>query len=68
MLSGSCVVSISWLLFGHGWWSVVAVGATAAVLLWWYLFLIEYPVLVKADQRQRESQMGSEGWKPTDVQ
>lgn len=67
LLSGSCVISIFWLLFGRGWWSVIAVGATLAVLLWWYLFLVEYPVLVKEDQRQRQSRMGSDFWEPTDT-
>lgn len=66
LLSGSGIVSIFWMLFGHGWWSVVAVGATAAVLLWWYLFLIEYPLLVKQDSLQRQVNIESKGWEPND--
>lgn len=64
LLSGSCVIGFFWLVFGHGCWSVVAVGATAAILIWWYLFLVEYPVLVKEDQRQQQVQSGVE---PFDV-
>jgi hypothetical protein len=49
VLSGSLAIAVSWGLFGHGWWSVVSVGVTAGVALWWYLFLVELPVLLIQD-------------------
>ena len=40
LLTGMAVVTISWLLFGRWWLSlVVAIG----VLLWWGLFLVLVP-------------------------
>ena len=47
LASGSAIIGASWTLFGHGLWSLIAVGATGAITLWWYLFLVEYPVLVR---------------------
>ena len=40
LLTGVAVVTISWLLFGRWWLSVVA---AIAVLLWWGLFLVLVP-------------------------
>jgi hypothetical protein len=40
LLTGVAVVTISWLLFGRWWLTlVVAIG----VLLWWWLFLVLVP-------------------------
>jgi hypothetical protein len=46
LLTGSSIITVSWKLF-KGWSSVLAFGATGAILLWWYLFLVEYPALIK---------------------
>jgi hypothetical protein len=46
VLSGIVAIAISWKVFGHGWWSIVSLGVTAAIALWWYLFLVELPVLL----------------------
>lgn len=40
LLTGTAISAGSWRVFGHGLWSVMAIGATAAVLVWWYLFLV----------------------------
>ena len=40
LLTGVAVVTISWLLFGRWWLSVVV---AIAVLLWWGLFLVLVP-------------------------
>lgn len=40
--TGAGAVAASWQLF-RGWTSVVAVGVTVGVFVWWYLFLVLYP-------------------------
>mmetsp|Transcript_7444 Transcript_7444/g.13451 ORF Transcript_7444/g.13451 Transcript_7444/m.13451 type:complete len:152 (-) Transcript_7444:2580-3035(-) len=39
----------------HGWWTILAVLSTSAVLVWWFLFLVIYPYAVlnqNSDQNQ----------------
>lgn len=40
--TGAAAIWASWTLL-HGLAQVISVGVTAAVLLWWYLFLVVYP-------------------------
>ena len=40
LLTGVAVITISWLLFGRGWLSLLVV---TGVLLWWGLFLVLVP-------------------------
>lgn len=48
LMTGAAISAGSWRVFGHGWWSLLALGATTAVLVWWFLFLVELPLLAKA--------------------
>lgn len=41
--TGSGVIGGSWALFHDGVAAVLAVGVTAAIFLWWYVFLVVYP-------------------------
>ncbi len=43
--TGSAVIAVSWTTL-HGLAAILAVGATGAVLAWWYLFLVVYPLSV----------------------
>jgi hypothetical protein len=56
LLTGVAVVTISWLVFGRWWLSLVV---AIAVLIWWGLFL----VLVPAAWRQ-EAQTAAAGSSP----
>lgn len=42
-LTGSAAIGGAWLLFPSFPGSILAVGTTAAVSLWWWVFLIAYP-------------------------
>ncbi|GAB0496346.1 hypothetical protein MMPV_007658 [Pyropia vietnamensis] len=42
-LTGSVAIGGAWLLFPSFPGSILAVGTTAAVSLWWWVFLIAYP-------------------------
>lgn len=58
-LTGSVAIGGAWLLFPSFPGSVLAVGTTAAVSLWWWTFLIAYPQATlrytAADERRAEA-------------
>lgn len=41
--TGAAIIAAAWKLVGVGYFSVVAVFVTFAILLWWYVFLVLYP-------------------------
>lgn len=47
--TGTFVISSAWYLCHDGAWTILALSATTGVAAWWYLFLVLYPAMVKAD-------------------